>query len=153
MNRRNAKMVNDMKLKMKLVERKLKRLPVVGKIALGASLLLSALLYVGAFLYFMSVSLHDRNIWEVDKCPACYGQSLCKHFKTGDYIFEGLSKFKFFHLINVKNVHFATHKEKRIVLKKLGHKSELKGVDDQLCKQAGYDTGCNIADSAMSVSR
>ena len=118
---------------------KFKRLPFIKKIGLIVSLPLSLLFYTYLFRTLLTNHLMQESFLEVWKCPACYGQSMCSRLMSGNYTFVGLSSIRFFDYTNVKNTHFIKSQSGKIVLKKLGHDSELKTLDKQICTDAGYD--------------
>ncbi|XP_063915946.1 divergent protein kinase domain 2A isoform X2 [Zophobas morio] len=60
------------------------------------------------------------------KCPFCYGIDLCKDVddKRITLTYKSFGDV-FYNLFSVKNLYFAEYGDKRVVLKKLGHKEEL----------------------------
>uniref|UniRef100_T1IVG5 FAM69 protein-kinase domain-containing protein n=1 Tax=Strigamia maritima TaxID=126957 RepID=T1IVG5_STRMM len=76
------------------------------------------------------------SLTELDKCPACYGISLCEDFQSGRVELLGRHKFRIFTNFNLKNVYWGKLNNATIVLKKLAHDSELKYFDQILCEEA-----------------
>lgn len=109
--------------------------------------LLCVYLYGSVYFLWGENSLKKEDFLEVDKCPACYGRSKCFELFDDNYELSGLSKYRTFDMVNIRNVHFATHKRNghRIVLKKLAHYSEIKTVDDEICKDSFRKPGCDLA--------
>ncbi|XP_074658259.1 divergent protein kinase domain 2A-like [Tubulanus polymorphus] len=90
--------------------------------------------------------LKDANFLELRSCPACYGRGLCSLFQSGHFEFTGVSRYRTLHRFNIKNVHYARMTRERqavdVVLKKLGHNTELKAADEKICKMAQMNS-CN----------
>ncbi|XP_072034635.1 divergent protein kinase domain 2A-like [Amphiura filiformis] len=110
------------------------------------------LLFVGGLLYYHFFLLTTRNHLEdpsylgVDKCPACYGTSLCEQFGEGHFEFESYSRLRFLDFINVKNVYFGRYLDKHhVILKKLAHNTELASFDKELCLEATQQDTCEVA--------
>ncbi|XP_069698636.1 divergent protein kinase domain 2A isoform X2 [Periplaneta americana] len=91
-----------------------------------------------------------RDFTEVEKCPACYGVSLCPAMNGGEIT---LSSFDIvtaiMNIIGSKNVMFGTFHDRKIVLKKLGHTTELNDVDKMICALADLDYGCSVSEAIL----
>jgi len=105
-------------------------------------------------LFKISTSLANEKFLELDKCPACYGVTLCPSFLNGEIIPNSLTAFLITQLLNSKNVFYAQFLKKQVsylskifkdviflilcliffqvVLKKLAHYGELDQLDDYL---------------------
>ncbi|XP_067007079.2 divergent protein kinase domain 2A [Anabrus simplex] len=78
---------------------------------------------------------------ELEKCPACFGTSLCAVFSEGNVSYTG-----FLGLLGSKNVLFASIGDKKVVLKKLGHDWELQKLDRLVCARRLGDIRAAIID-------
>lgn len=77
---------------------------------------------------------YNMNL-EVEKCPFCYGDELCPNFENNEISFENLTYTEqFSNLINAKNVYVANFNNKKVIIKKLGHKWELQNIDKIICE-------------------
>lgn len=89
------------------------------------------------------INVKSNRFTEQDKCPACFGESLCPKLFSDQLVLTGWTRFTASRLINAKNVFQAILKsrtgkeEQRVVLKKLGHDWELERLDHDLCTLAG----------------
>jgi len=93
--------------------------------------------------------LSDDIFLGVNKCPACYGQSLCHKFYSGNVTLQGYSRYRFLDSVNTKNVLFGQLDGAiDIVIKRLASDYELKRFDDQFCKKAGESAGCDVSAAA-----
>ncbi|XP_050389067.1 divergent protein kinase domain 2A isoform X1 [Patella vulgata] len=134
------RVVNDSQLRYK-------QLPTRAKFMLVFSLLFSLYLYWSIYKIVFTNDLQSESFLETDKCPACYGMSACGFLLTDQVKLTGWSKLRFLDVVNVKNVHFGKHvyKEHNVVLKKLALDKELVEVDNEVCKDANREPGCDIA--------
>ena len=119
------------------------RMPFRAKVALVLTLSFSVVLHTFIFRTLFTNHLTKENFLEVSTCPACYGQSFCPKLLSGNYTFVGLSNIRFLDFTNVKNVHISTSGSQKIVLKKLGHDSELNKLDARICSDSGYAANCD----------
>ena len=109
-------------------------------------------------LFSISVTLANKRFLELDKCPACYGVTLCPSFFNDEIVPNSLTAFLSTQLFNSKNVFYAQFKNKQVsfvfkymlylfivrfyilylffffqvVLKKLAHDDELEQLDHYL---------------------
>jgi hypothetical protein len=100
------------------------------QIAISLCLLFNLILL---YLKFDQISLSNESFLELSKCPLCYGVSFCNELliqndRFGLYFEDTWTSTNFFNsLLNIKNVYFAsdTLSDRKFVLKKLAHQSEL----------------------------
>ncbi|XP_072180532.1 divergent protein kinase domain 2A-like [Diadema setosum] len=114
------------------------------------AVLATACLFVYYHLYQQFTVNHLQNEYftEVDKCPACFGTSLCDRFSRGEYRFHSYSSIRLLDYVNLKNVYFATFLDRKpVVLKKLGHNDEHRQLDRDLCTHDKGQPGkrCDVA--------
>ena len=76
---------------------------------------------------------------QTDKCPLCYGQSLCEDLKSGHATLQYLSRFQFLNgMSNMKNVNFGQYRGNAVVFKKLAHNKELTEFDAEYGRDATF---------------
>lgn len=116
--------------------------------------LLALYLFVTIYFTLKENRLTKEEFLDVYKCPACYGHSFCFALFDDQFSLQGVSRYSVLDVMNVKNVHFAYHKEglHQVVLKKLAHVDELQKVDDEICKDSVREPGCDVA-KRMVVSK
>ncbi|WAR27563.1 DIK2A-like protein [Mya arenaria] len=126
---------------------RLKHIPLKAKCFIITIVLLAIYLGTTIYLSLRENRLTKEEFLDVYKCPACYGHSFCFNFFDNQFDLTGISKYSMLDVVNVKNVHFAFHKEHnhRVVLKKLAHTVEIKRVDDQICTESFREPGCDVA--------
>lgn len=119
-----------------------------------ATLCLSMYIYGSLIVSLTRNHLVDDAFLQTDKCPACYGHSLCWAFKDNQIKLKGWSQVRLLDFVNIKNVHFAEHSEhgQTMVLKKLAHDKELDEIDEKLCQDALRPVGCDIARVLMRTN-
>ncbi|CAG5118325.1 unnamed protein product [Candidula unifasciata] len=134
--------MGDSMLKIRLMPSKVKII-----FFLSAAVSLLFYMYLAHWLFQSDPEIHLESLLETDKCPACYGGSACSMFYYKQIEFSGMSKFRTFDVMNTKNVHYGTLKPdgRQVVVKKLASDSELKKMDERLCKDAKREPGCDIA--------
>ncbi|CAG9837960.1 unnamed protein product [Diabrotica balteata] len=73
------------------------------------------------------------ELCEINKCPFCYGKTLCREITKNKINLEynRVSDF-IYNVFSVKNVYFARYKSKPVVLKKLAHTNELNKFDREI---------------------
>lgn len=96
--------------------------------------------------------LKDHDFLQLTSCPACYGRKICNDFHSGAIKFTGFSRVPSLHFLNIKNVHRATLKEEKVILKKLAYDTELLKIDDKICKITGQRDGCHSGDALFRHS-
>ncbi|XP_070539063.1 divergent protein kinase domain 2A-like isoform X2 [Ptychodera flava] len=119
------------------------------------------LVCIGAFCYYqmfvkyflqsqlMKTNLEDPRFNGFDKCPACFGTSLCEDINNRNLRFTSYSRIRLFDLINIKNVFEGVYMDKEVVLKRLGHNSEWRESDAALCESAGLEPPlCKVSSAA-----
>ena len=146
-----SKQFDDILLSHRVLSRKVSKLPLAGRVLIGLSFGLSFLFYGSIAYTVFKNDLKNDNVLELQTCPACYGKSMCSNLKRGDINFEGWSKLRFLDYVNVKNVHFGYQSDRKVILKKLAHTSELAKFDDEICEKSGQRKGCAVANAMESV--
>ena len=123
------------------------------RVALGVALILCVLTYGSIFHYFLWYNhVSDMRYLETDKCPACYGRSLCQRLEYGMGKFTGYSRLQFINsLANIKNVNFGKYAGEKVVYKKLAHDNELQEFDEKICAKANKGSNCNVVDALHAV--
>ena len=113
------------------------------------------LLYIFGSLYWIISLNHlsDATFLETDKCPACFGQSLCPKLLNNEIEFTGISKFRSFDSLNTKNIYFARQKNAGLLLvvKKLARDTEFDDVDNKICHDAGMDNSCDLQTAILRL--
>nr|XP_002737149.1 PREDICTED: deleted in autism protein 1 homolog [Saccoglossus kowalevskii] len=89
--------------------------------------------------------LKDEKFTGSDKCPACFGTSLCEEFMDGNLRLVSYSKFRFFDFVNIKNVYEGIYNYENVVLKRLGHNTEFETFDRDICKNAKLQPDCDVS--------
>lgn len=104
----------------------------------------SALLFLAAI--FLSVKIKSINIetlLELEKCPACYGNSACGFVKDIELEYRDpgtlLSYFT-----GTRNVFRGSLADKRFVIKKLADDAELRDFDRRICQTDSSEPCVNI---------
>ncbi|CAG9813979.1 unnamed protein product [Phaedon cochleariae] len=70
------------------------------------------------------------ELCELQTCPFCYGEDMCVDIRENKITLQYSSVSDFiYNLLSVKNVYFAVYDNKKVVLKKLAHDSELHKLD------------------------
>ena len=103
----------------------------------------------------MRLDLSSERLLETEKCPSCYGTSMCPHIRAGEIQLEGASRWTLVErLFNKKNVFYGrwTARNVSVVLKKLGHDDELQRLDRVVCDLAGQGSGCDSGDAMKQVA-
>ena len=89
-----------------------------------------------------SGSFHEQRL-----CPACFGENLCPELHSGRVTLTDWTRRTLSRLFNAKNVFAAELRlqgessAERVVLKKLGHDSELQALDRTVCTSSGQRPG------------
>lgn len=80
------------------------------------------------------------RLTDLDRCPACFGISICPELYSNQIALDSNSWTNIF---NAKNVYYGyTKTNKRVVLKKLAHDWELKSFDSKLCEVWNKSRNC-----------
>ncbi|KAJ9585287.1 hypothetical protein L9F63_002917 [Diploptera punctata] len=88
------------------------------------------------------------DLLELEKCPACYGTSMCPAFAT-EHIIRDTSSIDaiIFNMLGAKNIMLGLYLNKKVILKKLGHNSELDLLDKNICLMTDLVPGCNVSNA------
>lgn len=148
-NRRSGaqKSLANVKMVVSDTASKIRRLPLKVKLFLLVTAACSFYVYLGLFLSFRTNHLKTDSFVETDKCPACFGHSLCVALQSERILFTGWSKIRLLDMVNIKNVHTAKHLDfdDQMIIKKLAHDNELEEVDEKICRDANRPKGCDVA--------
>ncbi|KAJ1531008.1 hypothetical protein ONE63_005840 [Megalurothrips usitatus] len=90
-----------------------------------------------------------RNLLELDKCPACYGVSLCSDILQGSseisIVFDFWGRLGLLaNALATKNVFSGSLGHQRVIVKRLGDNSELQQMDKNICHTMGINANCGI---------
>ena len=88
------------------------------------------------------------DLLELEKCPACYGTSLCPEFAT-ELIIRDTSTIDavIFNMLGAKNIMLGLYSNEKVILKKLGHNEELDTLDEIICSMADLELGCKVSEA------
>lgn len=120
---------------------------------------LFVLLYISGSLYWILTAnyLADPTFLETNKCPVCYGESLCKNLLKNQVHFSSLTHLNFLDIFgsNLKEVHFATLEsvsrgKVEILIKRLGKNHHLSELDARICSESKMAEDCDIS---LAMSR
>jgi hypothetical protein len=107
-----------------------------------------ALLFVSVCLIMLIPHLlwpSVTDLMEVEKCPACYGISLCPSITGGLLTLHSFGAVAgLVNILGSKNVLFGMLDNQKVVLKKLGHTIELEQLDKMICKVASLGSSCHV---------
>ncbi|XP_047505903.1 divergent protein kinase domain 2A [Pieris napi] len=97
--------------------------------------------FYSSVLLFGNLKEHRiMHLTNLERCPACYGVSICPELYSNQIILES----HWSTLFNAKNVFYGyTKSQRRVLLKKLAHDWEFKELDDKLCKVWNLSSNCN----------
>lgn len=109
-------------------------------------------MFVLLFASLSLVMLIHRLLWpsvidltEVEKCPACYGVSLCPAVTRGLLTLHPFgSATGLVNMLGSKNVLFGMLGSQKVVLKKLGNAEELEQLDKVICNEANLGSSCHV---------
>ena len=115
-----------------------------------------------SFIYFtkplfwpIEIDIVDWKFTDHDKCPACFGESLCPDLYHGRIQLTNWTKYTAARLFNAKNYYHAKIRGHPIILKKLASPSELRELDSKLCqssKSASPKKDCNSGHSVRMLA-
>ncbi|KAL4708663.1 hypothetical protein ACJJTC_008189 [Scirpophaga incertulas] len=115
--------------------------------------------YISVLLFGDLKTPRVIKLTDLDRCPACYGVTVCPELYSNQIIME--SSRDWHRLFNVKNIFYGyTKSNRRVVLKKLAHNWELKQFDQNLCKTWNLRWNCkpihilnvsNIEEKIMNI--
>lgn len=107
--------------------------------------------YVSVLLFGDLKAPVVMRLTDLNRCPACYGVSVCPELYSNQIILE--SGHHWSRLFNAKNIYYGfTKSNKRVVLKKLAHDWELKEFDSNLCSTWKLKRNCRPSD-LLNVSK
>ena len=143
--------VSELMSTMKRTSQRFSRVPLKTKCVFILLLTLAFLIYGGIFWVWKDNRLTREDFLGTDKCPSCYGRSLCFELFDNQLDLKGISKMRAFDFVNLRNVHFAYHKERElnVVLKRLAHDSEIEEIDDTICADSFRKPGCDLARTSV----
>ncbi|CAG4938930.1 unnamed protein product [Colias eurytheme] len=82
------------------------------------------------------------QITNLDRCPACYGVTVCPELYSSQIILDSTHWSSMF---NVRNIFYGyTKSNRRVVLKKLAHDWEFREFDEKICKVMNLSESCNV---------
>ncbi|XP_038218554.1 divergent protein kinase domain 2A [Zerene cesonia] len=82
------------------------------------------------------------QLTNLDRCPACYGVTVCPELYSNQIILDSTHWSSMF---NVRNIFYGyTKSNRRVVLKKLGHDWEFREFDEKICKIMNLSESCNV---------
>ncbi|XP_012262670.2 divergent protein kinase domain 2A-like [Athalia rosae] len=91
-------------------------------------------LALGLKVVLKTLRLTAAQLTDLQKCPACFGLSLCDAILNNKISIRHKNAYATFaNLFGSKNVFFGTYGKEKVVLKKLAHTSELEAFDKMLC--------------------
>ncbi|XP_070535625.1 divergent protein kinase domain 2A-like [Ptychodera flava] len=83
--------------------------------------------------------------FEVQKCPACFGDSLCQSFSNGDaHLNLTIKRFD----PNSIDYH-GYYRHTRVVGKRLGSNDEFQKLDNFICANTSQDINCDVGDAVV----
>lgn len=87
--------------------------------------------YISLLLFGDFKTPRVMSLTDLDRCPACYGITVCPELYSNQIMLES---HRWGSIFNAKNVyHGYTKSNRRVILKKLAHNWELKDFDLKLC--------------------
>ncbi|XP_060572616.1 divergent protein kinase domain 2A-like [Ruditapes philippinarum] len=115
--------------------------------------------YISGSLYWIFTEnyLGQYNFVEINKCPVCYGDSLCQTLLKNQVQLSNIAKVRLLDIFgtNAERIHHATLNTKNlgkqeVVLKKLGTHHDLSDLDALICSKAKMAENCDVS---LAVSR
>ncbi|XP_058806601.1 divergent protein kinase domain 2A-like isoform X1 [Phymastichus coffea] len=95
--------------------------------------------------------LNIDNLTEKEKCPACFGMSMCHEIHNIDFDFIDFYTI-FNNLFSIKNVYYGSFKNKRVVMKKLAKNSELADFDEIFANTINKDVDFNALVTSQLIN-
>lgn len=96
--------------------------------------------YVSVLLFGDLKAPRVMQLTDLGRCPACYGVSVCPELYSNQIIME---THRWSSMFNTKNIYYGyTKSNRRVILKKLAHNSELRTFDNNLCKTFNLKRNC-----------
>lgn len=143
----SAQTLSNVKMVMSDTAIKIRRLPLKVKCFMAMTAFTSFYIY-GRLLWSLTTNhLKEELYLQTDKCPACFGHSMCTALKSERIKFTGWSRVRLLDMVNIKNVHTGldVDSEDQVIIKKLAHNKEFETVDEKICKDANRPKGCDVA--------
>lgn len=143
----SAETLSNVKMVMTDTAIRIKRLPLKVKCFMTVTAFTSFYIYGTLFWSLSTNHLTNESYLETDKCPACFGHSMCTPLKNGRIKLTGWSRVRLLDIVNIKNVHTGVdlQSEEQVILKKLAHNKEFESVDEKICRDANRPKGCDVA--------
>ncbi|XP_045201226.2 divergent protein kinase domain 2A-like [Mercenaria mercenaria] len=122
---------------------------------------LFVLLYISGSLYWIFTEnyLGEPALVEINKCPVCYGESLCQTLLRNQIKLSNLAKVRFLDIFgsNSDRMYHATlnspnRGNTEIVLKKLGKNHDLSDLDALICSKAKMADDCDVSSAISKLS-
>jgi hypothetical protein len=111
-------------------------------------LLFASLFLVMLILHLLWPSVIDLT--EAEKCPACYGVSLCPAITRGLLNLDSFgAATRLVNMLGSKNVLFGMLGSQKVVLKKLGNVKELEQLDKVICEKASLGSSCRVNEAVL----
>lgn len=113
-------------------------------------LFLFILLYVAGSLYYIFTQnfLNDASFLETDKCPVCFGTSMCEKIISGEIHIKDASKFSSFNLLNRRSIYYATSTKdngnRQFIVKGYAGSDAANNLDDVICHEAKMTSHCSV---------
>lgn len=143
--RRKSQPLNMLRSALSSTSSKFNRLSLRTKCVLIFCGFMLIVFYILMAMHQVSNRLREDSYLETNKCPACYGASLCKPLYDGKAHFTGLSNIRSLDILNFKNFHYGKYRGEDVVLKKLVQNSVLQDIDERICFSADRKVGCDVA--------
>lgn len=111
--------------------------------------------YIIGSVYWITTLNHlsDATFLETEKCPACFGESLCPRLLDSEIEFTGISKFRSFDVLNAKHIYFARDKVTggQLVVKKLARDKDFDDIDTKICHDAEMNNHCDLRSAVLRL--
>lgn len=118
------------------------------------------MLYIAGSLYWVFTEnyLAQPSFVEANKCPVCYGESLCETFQKNNIELSVLKSMGFLNMLSSieKTVHYATIRgdggaKTEVVLKKLGRNRDLNDLDARICSESKMAANCDVSSAITKL--
>lgn len=145
--------VTEIMSSVKNTSQRFRLIPLKAKCFFVFFILLAIYIYGSIYWAWKDNRLTREDFLGTDKCPSCYGRSLCFQLFDNQLELKGMSKLRAFDMMNIRNVHLAYHKDREInvVLKRLAHNDEIREVDDKICYDSDRQPGCDVSRTTVKT--